>query len=517
MTVKTLLKASVFASALIVAGASHAAPAKTGTTKAADMRAAGDKTLVMSVGRGQQVNLPGAVTDVVVADPAIADVDVRSSRQIYILAKAPGETTVYATDNAGRTIYSATIRVGSNLDSVDQMLKLAMPEADITVATMNGIVLLTGSVKQPEDVVEVEDLVQQFVGSAKVVNRVKSATPMQVNLQVRIAEVSRSLSKDIASKFNSRDTDGASGNGFLFVPSRGGNVATFADSVNPVTGQTSTTVTFANPGTGNVLNMAKNLFGIDVALGLDFAERSGLAATLANPNLTTMSGETGEFLAGGSFPIPVADNFGSTSVQQQSYGVNLRYTPEVMADGRIRLRLRTEVSDITSQGAVRINGTEIPALLTRSAETTVELGSGQSFMIAGLLSNSATTSVDKFPGLADVPVLGTLFKSNGWKRNQSELVIVVTPYLVKPVSDSQIKLPTDGFNTPNDLERILLNKEAVNYSGQADRPKPEVAPDAPTGPSLGSLEADKPVLAETPKKPATKTAAKADGPGFTFD
>ena len=514
MNIKTILKTGVVAAAMIVASTSHAAPVK----KTAAVPASSEKTLVMSVGRGQQVNLPSAVTDVVVADPNVADVDVRSARQIYILAKAPGETTIYATDAAGRNIYTATVRVGANLDSVDQMLSLAMPDADIQVTTMNGIVLLTGSVKQPEDIAEVETLVQQFVGGAKVVNRVKSATPMQVNLQVRIAEVSRSLSKDITTNFNTRDNDGGSGNGFLFSPARGRKVADITDITDPNTGAvTGTQFQFINPTSGNVLNMAKNLFGIDIALGLDFAERSGLASTLANPNLTTMSGETGEFLAGGSFPIPVSDNFGSTSVQQQSYGVNLRYTPEVMADGRIRLRLKTEVSDITSQGAVRINGTEIPALLTRSAETTIELGSGQSFMIAGLLSNQATTSIDKFPGLGDVPVLGALFRSNGWKRNQSELVIVVTPYLVKPVSDSEIKLPTDGFNTPNDLERILLNKEAVNHSGQAERPGPTVAPEVSGGPSLGSLETAKPALADTPKKASTKTAAKADGPGFTFE
>lgn len=513
MKIQMLLKTGLIAAALCTAGASQAAPAK----PAAAPAAINGKTIVMSIGRGQQVNLPTAVTDVVVADPAVADVDVRSSKQLYIFAKGPGETTVYATDAAGRTVYTATIRVGSNMDSVDQMLKMAMPEAEIQVSTMNGIVLLTGSVSQPEDIVEAEELVKQFVGAAKVISRLKSATPMQVNLQVRIAEVSRSLSKDITSNFASRDKDGASGNGFLFVPSRGRNVATFADTVNPVTGAAGTTVTFNNPAGGNVLNMAKHLFGLDLALGLDFAERSGLASTLANPNLTTMSGETGEFLAGGSFPIPVSDSFGAISVQQQNYGVNLRYTPEVMADGRIRLRLKTEVSDITSQGAVRINGTEIPALLTRSAETTVELGSGQSFMIAGLLSNQATTSVDKFPGLGDVPVLGTLFKSNGWKRNQSELVIVITPYLVNPVSDSQIKLPTDGFNTPSDLERILLNKDTTNISGQADRPMPTIAPEVPQGPSLGSLNDEKPALAGKSKKPETKTAAKADGPGFTFE
>ncbi len=514
MKIKTLLKTGAVFAALCTANISYAAPGK----PASVAPATNGKVIIMSIGRGQQVNLPTSVTDVVVADPNIADVDVRSSKQIYILAKGAGETTVYATDAAGRTVYSATIRVGSNLDSIEQMLKLTMPEADIQVTTLNGIVLLTGSVKQPDDVIEAEDLVQQFVGNAKVVSRLKTATPMQVNLQVRVAEVSRSLSKDISSNFTSRDKDGPTGNGFLFVPSRGRNVATFTDIINPATGLPSgTNVTFNNPTGGNVLNMAKNLFGLDIGLGLDFAERSGLASTLANPNLTTMSGETGEFLAGGSFPIPISDSFGSVTVQQQNYGVNLRYTPEVMADGKIRLRIRTEVSDITSNGAVRIGGTEIPALLTRSAETTVELGSGQSFMIAGLLSNQATSSVDKFPGIGDVPVLGALFKSNGWKRNQTELVIVITPYLVNPVSESEIKLPTDGFNTPNDLERILLNKEADSSGRNNDRPSPSVGPEKTDGPSLGSMSEDKPALANKSKKTGAKTAAKADGPGFTFE
>lgn len=514
MKIKTLLKTGAVFAALCTASISYAAPAKSESNTSA----ASGKLIVMSIGRGQQINLPSAVTDVVVADPAIADVDVRSAKQIYIFAKGPGETTVYATDAAGRNVYTATIRVGSNIDSIDQMLKLTMPEADIQVTTMNGIVLLTGSVKQPDDIVEAEALVQQFIGTAKVVSRLKTSTPMQVNLQVRVAEVSRSLSKEISSNFTSRDRDGASGNGFLFVPSRGRNVATFTDVINPVTGLPSgTNVTFNNPTGTNILNMAKNLFGLDIGLGLDFAERSGLASTLANPNLTTMSGETGEFLAGGSFPIPVSDAFGAVSITQQPYGVNLRYTPEVMADGKIRLRVRTEVSDITTQGAVRIGGTEIPALLTRSAETTVELGSGQSFMIAGLLSNQATTSADKFPGIADVPVLGTLFKSTGWKRNQTELVIVITPYLVNPISDSEIKLPTDGYNTPSDLERILLNKDADSSGKNNERPGPTVGPEKTDGPSLGSINDGKPALAEKSKKSGTKTAAKADGPGFTFE
>ena len=540
MNVKTILKTGVVFAAICTAGVSYAAPGKPDINTSS----VSGKVIVMSIGRGQQVNLPSAVTDVVVADPNIADVDVRSSKQIYILAKGPGETTVFATDAAGRTVYSATIRVGSNIDSIDQMLKLTMPEADIQVTTMNGIVLLTGSVKQPDDVIEAEALVQQFVGAAKVVSRLKTSTPMQVNLQVRIAEVSRSLAKEISSNFTTRD---ATSGGAVFGIGRG-RQATITNNANPLnlpiinactafalpvecglqlpfnpqTGQFlsnigSTQFNFTNAAGSNILNIAGKLFGLDVAAGFDLAERAGLSSTLANPNLTAMSGETGEFLAGGSFPIPVSDSFGSISVQQQSYGVNLRYTPEVMTDGRIRLRLRTEVSDISSQGAVRINGTEIPALLTRMAETTVELGSGQSFMIAGLLSNQASSSVDKYPGIGDVPVVGALFRSNGWRRNQTELVIVVTPYLVQPVSESEIALPTDGYNTPSDLERILLNKEADSSGKNAERPGPTVGPEKTDGPSLGSINDDKPALAANAKKSGTKTAAKAEGPGFTFE
>jgi pilus assembly protein CpaC len=507
MTMKMILKAGV-AAAVFAAGTVQAAPVKPAASAAAT-----GQPIVLSVGRGKQINLPSPVTDVIVADPNVADVDVRSSKQLYILAKGPGETTIYATDAAGRNVYTATVRVGNNLDSIDQMLLLAMPEADIKIATMNGVVLLTGSVFQPEDIVEAEQLVQAFVGSGtQVISRLKAATPMQVNLQVRIAEVSRSLSKDISSNLTTRDRDGPGGNGFLFVPSRGRNVATFTDAIDPITGLPSTTVTFNNPAGGNVLNMAKNLFGLDMALGLDFAERSGLATTLAQPNLTTMSGETAEFLAGGQFPFPSSAGLGATSVEFRNFGVGLQYTPTVMADGRIQLRVRPEVSDISSQGAIRVNGVEIPAITTRTVETTVELGSGQSFMIAGLLNNSQSSSVDKFPGLGDVPILGQLFKSNGWRKNETELVIIITPYLVKPVSESEIKLPTDGYNAPNDLERILLHKTTA-ANGINERPAPTVAPEAPKGPEFGAVsEAPAPIS----KKQAGK-GGDASKPGFSFD
>lgn len=537
MTSFAKIKTGFVAAALVAAMGTTALVAV--STPAAAQSAKDGKVIVLSIGRGQQVNLGSAITDVVVADPAIADVEVKSGKQIYILAKGPGETTVYATDAAGRNVYSATVRVGTNLDSVGQMLLLAMPEADIDVTTMNGVVLLTGTVAQPADAVEAETLVKAFTGpNTQVISRLKNATPLQINLQVRVAEVSRSLIKEISGNLKTRDN---SGGGILGGAYRGRDIADIttvtnpdnlpvvdasqlfglpAGSVslpfNPATGQYLTSpftkYNFKIPEGTNVLAAAGRLFGMDVAAAFDLSEKAGLSSTLANPNLTTVSGETAEFLAGGSFPVVTSSNNG-TSVEYKNYGVNLTYTPLVLSDGRISLRVRSEVSDISSQGAVRIGGLEVPATTTRMAETTVELGSGQSMMIAGLLSNQMGSSVDKMPGAGDIPVLGSLFKSNGWRRNETELMIIVTPYLVKPVSDREIVLPTDGMNSPNDLERILLGKTTSNKS-EKTRPMPTLAPAPSSGPAIGSIsDATPPQL----NKPATVTAQANTGPGFTFD
>jgi pilus assembly protein CpaC len=498
MTSFAKIKSGFVATALAAATGTTALVAV--STPATAQSAKDGKVIVLSIGRGQQVNLGSAITDVVVADPAIADVEVKSGKQIYILAKGPGETNVYATDAAGRTIYSATVRVGNNLDSVGQMLLLAMPDADIKVTTMNGVVLLTGTVAQPADAVEAETLVKAFTGgNTQVISRLKNATPLQINLQVRVAEVSRTLSKEITGNLRgaNQGVDSA-GQPYFFGLGRGRDISTGA------------TVTLPE-GVNTVAGIGR-LFGIDVEAAFDLSERSGLTSTLANPNLTTVSGETAEFLAGGSFPIVTSSNNG-TSVEYKTYGVNLTYTPVVLSDGRISLRVRSEVSDISSQGAVRIGGFEIPATTTRMAETTVELGSGQSMMIAGLLSNQLSSSIDKMPGAGDIPVLGALFKSNGWRRNETELMIVITPYLVKPVSDSQIVLPTDGLHSVNDLERAILGKVSEN-KGEKTRPMPTIAPAASDGPAMGSVSDAAPAL---PQKQATATAQAASGPGFSFD
>jgi pilus assembly protein CpaC len=495
------IAATYLTTALVSAPQAMAAPAA-GTAESG-------KLIVLSIGRGQQLNLPTAITDVVISNPSVADVEVKSARQLYILGKGSGETTFYATDAAGKTVFRAIIRVGQNLDSLDQMLGLAMPEAKIQVTTMNGSVLLTGTVAQPEDAEEAVKLVEAFSPGTTVISRLKNATPLQVNLRVRIAEVSRSLAKEISGNLQTFDSTGPGGRLYNF-----GRGRDFIDKTTiPATATSagSEVFTFKNPGGINLLGTVGKMFGIDVAAAFDLAERNGLITTLAEPNLTTVSGETAEFRAGGQYPFPVSSGLGAIGVEFKNFGVSLQYTPTVLSDGRISLRVRPEVSEISSQGAVRINGTEIPAITQRMADTTVELGSGQSFMIAGLMQNTTSSSVDKMPGAGDIPILGALFKSNGWRRSETELMIIVTPYLVKPVSDSEIVLPTDGFNSPNDLERVLLGKVA-SRTGVDTRPMPTVAAEA-NGPEFGSVAPNAPAIS---KKAPTATA-QATNPGFSFD
>lgn len=498
------IKTGFAAAALAVAMATTASVA---ISAPAFAQKATDRQLTLSIGEVHQLNLNSAVTDVVVADPRVADVEVTSNKRVYILAKGAGITDLVATDAAGRTVYRAKVMVGGNLSSLDQLLKLAIPDADIQVTNLNNVVLLTGTVAQPGDAAEAETLATTFVVTQNpgnspgttVINRIKTATPLQINLQVRVAEVSRTLSKEITGNVQGANQGvDSGGQPYFFGVGRGRDITTGA------------TVTF--PQDANTVAGIGRLFGVDIEAAFDLSERAGLTSTLASPNLTTVSGETAEFLAGGRFPIVTSSNNG-VSVQYETYGINLTYTPIVLSDGRISLRVRTEVSDISEQGAVRINGLSVPATTTRMAETTVELGSGQSMMIAGLLNNQLGSSVEKMPGVGDIPVLGALFKSNGWRRNETELMIVITPYLVKPVSDSQIKLPTDGINSIDDAQRIVFGK-TTDKNADPNRPMPTIAPPAANGPELGSVSDAAPTIKKGDKVAAQ---ASASGPGFSFD
>ncbi|KQS50685.1 MULTISPECIES: type II and III secretion system protein family protein [unclassified Sphingomonas] len=484
--------------ALVAASAAPSVPAMAQRGRGATAPA-GSPVVQVNTGRGRLVTLARPMSDLFVADDAIADVQVRSPTQLYIFGKKTGETTISATAKGGAVVYSATIRVGNNLDSVQQMLGLAMPEAQVVATPMNGLILLTGTVAAPEDAAEAERLVQAFVGdSTKVLSRLKTATPLQVNLQVRIAEVSRSFVKNIGVNLTSR----GSGN-FLFNIAQGrqGTITTVPGVVGApntpvdVNGAVPGNTLFGFPGKaaiGSTIGLAGRLLGLDLLAAIDLGETTGQVTTLANPNLTALSGETGTFLAGGEVPIPIAQALGTVTVDYKQYGVSLAYTPTVLSDGRISLRVRPEVSQLDYSNAVTLNGTRVPGLTTRRTETTVELGSGQSMMISGLLSNSHNNSYDKTPGLANLPIIGALFRSNAFQRNETELVIVITPYLVKPVNNaSDIALPTDGARAPSDIDRVLLG--TLSASGGGKRPVPTVARPAYVQPSVGATAPVMPV------------------------
>jgi pilus assembly protein CpaC len=235
------------------------------------------------------------------------------------------------------------------------------------------------------------------------------------------------------------------------------------------------------------------LLGLNVLSQLDIGETEGFVSTLASPTLTALSGQQAEFLVGGEIPLPFYSSTQtgfSTSVTFRQYGIKLMFTPTVAADGRITLKVAPEVSELDYSNAIELPNpggqtTRIPGSTNRRVDTTVELGSGQSFVIGGLLSASSTTNVSKIPGVGSIPVLGALFRSNGWKRGETELMIVITPYLVKPVSANQIVLPTDGYRAPTDLERVFNGE---TYKGTSDkRPMPKLgAPQTVVRPSLGA-------------------------------
>jgi len=303
--------------------------------------------------------------------------------------------------------------------------------------------------------------------------------------------MNRSALKQIGVNLLNRD----SGTGSLFGIGQGnpGTINVAKGAVDPATGiapQTVIGATFNNIVGGTTLGLFGHILGTDLLGTLDLLQTDGLVTTLAEPNLTALSGETASFLAGGEFPIPVSQSLGAVTIEYKQYGVGLAFTPIVLGDGRISLRVRPEVSELSNEGSVKLNNFLVPALTTRRAETTVELGSGQSFMIAGLLRKHDTNDITKAPFLGDLPILGALFRSTSYRRDETELVIIVTPYLSRPVS-GQMVLPTDGYRMPDDA--------TAAFGGQSYTGVNRVAPTAVEAP---------PVTATVPR------AGPAAAPGF---
>ena len=512
----TAIAAVLTASLAATAPAPAFAQAGSGTYRPANQ-------VLLSVGEGELISLPRNVVDVWTSNPGVADVNVTSPRKLGLFGKAPGEATIIATAADGSVVYGASVRVSQNITSVNEVLKAAMPESNITVTHVGQIAVMNGTVPSPADSAQAEMLVRTLLNpgvntsdpntplAIMPVNRLRTATPLQVMLQVKIAEVSRSLVREVGVNLENIDPTGGS-TGFVF--NRGRDVGQFNEGGK--------TFSFNPPASGGSIGMRlNNLFGLNVAGALDLNENNGLVTMLAEPTLTALSGETASFLAGGEFPIPLASGLGGTSIEFKEYGVSLAFTPTVLEGGRISMRVRPEVSELSSEGSIRINGFQIPSLTTRRTETTVELGSGQSFMIGGLMRNGGSNSIERTPGLGNIPILGSLFRSNSFRRNETELVIVVTPYLVKPVNAGQIALPTDGLHTATTTERVLLGREVKGRSDER-RPGPTSAAPVAVTPGVGGFS-QAPVRQPAPATAQRQSAAirpqpatAAPAPGFSF-
>ena len=426
-------------------------------------------TLVLEAGTGRVVTLGANAASVFAADPKIAEVRPASPTTLFVFAIAPGRTTVVAVGDAGLPIaqYDITVRPSNYGASQAQgVIARSLPGRPIRVDAQSNGLVISGEVQTPAQAEIAVQTARGYVGENGVVdNRLAVRGSTQVNLRVRIAEMSRNVTRQLGVNWQSLANLGAS-------------VAVGVTTALPLADSTlaaSRLTAGYNSGAGGRT--------LDINGMIDALAQDQLVHILAEPNLTALSGETASFLVGGEFPIPVAQQGNQIAIEFKQYGISLAFIPTVASSGRITIKVRPEVSALTSLGAVQLgvgnSSIQVPALTVRRAETTVELASGQSFAIAGLLQDSTTMTGNAIPGLGDVPILGALFRSDGFQRHETELVIVVTPYLVRPVtSTAQLRLPTDGWRPPTDLERILLLRQTGRSPTQTVASAPRIPGDA---------------------------------------
>jgi pilus assembly protein CpaC len=422
---------------------SAAQPAPAGVVKLP-----GQNVITIDAGTGRVIQLGAGAASVFAADPKVAEVHPASPTSLFVFGVAPGRTTIAALSAGGAPIAQYDVIVKPSrfgAAEAESAVARQLPGAKVHVETMVNGLTITGQVTSPTDADRVMQIVRGYLPKDQTVdNRLSVGTSIQVNLRVRIAEMSRNLVRQLGVNWEALGNIGTIGK-FPVFPA-----LTFNVNNNTVTPTT-------NPG--NPLNLGANFNGLIDALAQD-----ELVHILAQPNLTAVSGEAASFLVGGEFPIPVAQQNNQVTIQFKQFGVSLAFVPTVASDGLITLKVRPEVSQLSNQNNVTLTAGNsvivVPSLTVRRAETTVQLGSGESFAIAGLLQDSANVSGSGVPIAGDVPVLGALFRSDKFQRNETELVIVVTPYVVRPVANpAMLRLPTDGWTAPNDIERILLLRQ----------------------------------------------------------
>lgn len=448
------------------------------------------QTITLGVNKSTIIDLPRPVADVVITNAAIADAVVQSRERLIFRGIAIGQTNAFLFDDDGEQIVNFEIAVENDLAGLQELMTRHLPGVNVQAEAVNGSVVLTGGVESASQAEKVVELVNLF-GATNVVNHLDVAAADQVLLEVRIVELSRTYLKQLGLSAQG-NTD--FGDGETFV-----ETTTLNEVVNPTTGITEVVEGGVVTAAEQSLNSAGGFTGLtsDGGLNLDFGyqnfvgsllqsefsvdlsalERVGVARTLAEPNLTTISGEEANFLAGGEIPVPTPPNDqGISGIEYRPFGVSLGFTPVVLSEDRISLQIATEVSEIAAQGAV----SGVPAFTTRNVESTVELPSGRSMMLAGLIQSRSNQQLDQIPGLKNVPVLGALFQSRDFSNDETELVIIITPYLVNPSRKQDLRTPADGFSNATDIETILFGKLNRMY-GRGDVPLSMENYQAPVG------------------------------------
>jgi len=423
--------------------------------------------IVLPLNKAAIVELPLEARDVLVSNPAIVDAVIRSSRRTYILGMSVGQTNAFFFDAEGRQILNLEIRVERDLEPLNTLLGKFLPDARFDVEALNDNIVLRGSVPNAVKAQQAADIAGRFVGDPKkVLNMVSIMGNEQVLLQVRVVEMKRTLIKQLGI-----DTSASlSIDQFTFDWE--------TDNPFSLAGRS-----FGGAAAGAARSLATGGVSGPVGGNLVALERAGLVRTLAEPNLTAISGEAASFLAGGEFPVPISrDRDGNVQIEFKPFGVGLGFTPLVLDEGRISLKISTEVSELSTEGAFFLNGNttvdpdtgevfvaqglQVPGLTVRRAQTTVELPSGGSLVMAGLLQEDLQQNIDGVPGLKDVAVLGQLFRSRDYLNNETELVIIVTPLLVEPTSKDKLTDPSEGFAPATELETILLGRLNAVYGVQ---------------------------------------------------
>ena len=398
-------------------------------------------SIKVAKGKPKTIMTSAAFYQIVIGDPEIANVNPLTDKSFYVLGNNLGTTGVALFDQNKQLVGTIDIEVTLDTDQLASTIRASVPDARIKVGSANGRVVLSGEADDAVAAEKANKIATRFSGNEEVINSVNISSSQQVQLNVRFVEINRQAGQDLGAKYSANFAYGIGGR----------DVTLDAGSVPAA-------------GTGEIIGrLLSNGVSIDIAIKA--LEERGLARRLAEPNLIARSGETASFLAGGEFPIPVSEDNGKISVSYKKYGVSLDFTPTVLKDGLVSLDIAPEVSSIDASASYNIGTISVPGFIVRRAKTSVDLKNGQSFMIAGLLQSQNDITTSRIPGLGKMPVLGALFSSKSYQRRETDLVIIVTPYLVKPVDPSKrLVEPTDGTQPASNVDYFLNNTEEVKGS-----------------------------------------------------